>query len=79
MYTNVQPIAPSMPMSYMFCSLVGIDNHNVITDGCDINKNFDLIECDTSVLDTPCSTDDVAWVQCTRGSEFHVSIQSTCE
>ena len=55
---------------YMSFSLVDIANRNVTIDGCDIDENFDLVECNTSVLASGCNTDDLAWVQCTRGSEF---------
>ena len=57
----------------LFCSLADISNRTVTIERCDVEINFDLTECNTSVLSTVCSTDDLAWVQCSRGSKFHIN------
>ena len=47
-----------------------IANRSVTIDGCNVDENFELTECNTSVLTIPCTTNDLAWVQCTLGSEL---------
>ena len=49
-------------------------------DVCNADENFSLIQCNTSVLASNCSIDDLAWVQCTLGSELkNKSVFVRCE
>ena len=54
------------------CSLDAtvITNRSVTVDVCNADEDFSLLQCNTSVLASNCSTDDLAWVRCTLGSEL---------
>ena len=49
-------------------------NRSVIIEGCNVDEDFALTQCNTSVLTSNCTTDDLAWVQCTLGSEFIITL-----
>ena len=49
-----------------------IANRSVTINGCNIDEDFELTQCNTAVVTSPCTTDDLAWVQCTLGSEFYL-------
>lgn len=42
-----------------------IVNRSVVIEDCNVDEDFDLTQCNTSLLTSNCSTDDLAWVQCT--------------
>lgn len=66
----------------MICSIIFhrrldstfIANRSVVIEGCNVDEDFDLTQCNTSLLTSNCSTDDLAWVQCKLESEFNIQI-----
>ena len=60
-----------LPLPHFHCSLNStfIAKRSVTIEECNMDEDFDLTQCNTSVLTTNCSTDDLAWVQCALGSE----------
>ena len=52
-----------------------IANRSVTIDGCDLDEDFDLTQCKTSVLTSPCTTNALAWVQCTLGCKDWTNIK----
>ena len=57
-------------MSYYYSLLrSAIENRSVTVEDCNTKRHYVLTQCSTSVLTSNCSTDDLAWVQCTLGGE----------
>ena len=47
-----------------------IANRSITINKCDFDVHYELTQCDTTVLTSECTTNNLAWVQCSLGSKF---------